>query len=141
MLEVACHCTRVRRAARVLTELYDAALEPCGIKVTQFSLLRMILRLGEPSIGALAAATGLDRSTLGRNLRVLARKGWVTLLPGTDERCRLVRPTPRGRAALATAEPAWEALQRRIDRALGADAEAAAALLARLTALPEALRG
>lgn len=97
--------------------------------------------MASPRSGGLAEATGLDRSTLGRNPRVLARAGWITLAPGTDERVRVVRITAPGRTALATAEPAWAALQRRIDRVLGTDAGPAAALLERLTGLPRALRG
>jgi DNA-binding MarR family transcriptional regulator len=137
MLEVACLCTNLRRAARAITELYDAALAPSGLKVTQFSLMRAVDRLEAPSISEVAAATGLDRSTLGRNLRVLARDGLVGLGAGADERARLVSLTDKGRAALETAEPLWLEAQARAASAI--PPEEAAPLdhaLVRLAALP-----
>ncbi|MCB1787001.1 MAG: MarR family transcriptional regulator, partial [Gammaproteobacteria bacterium] len=77
MLSTTCHCTRLRRAAHAVTRLYDEALAATGLTVTQFSLLRTISRLDEPYITTLAEATGLERSTLGRNLRPLEKAGLV----------------------------------------------------------------
>ena len=125
MLDVACHCINLRRAARSLTEVYDRALAPAGLRVTQYSLLRAIRRLGRPTITELARATGLDRSTLGRNLRVLAREGLVAVGAGADERTRVVGLTPRAGAALGLALPHWQAAQRAVDAVLGAEGEAA----------------
>lgn len=136
MLEVVCHCTNARRAARSLTELYDAALAPTGLKVTQFALLRATGRIGEPTISALAEATGLDRSTLGRNLRVLERAGHVRLGPGRDERTRLVEVTEAGADAVAAAVPIWERTQAAIAAEVGAaEIEAFGRVLRRLQQL------
>lgn len=118
MLDVACYCTQARRVARQMTEAYDAALAPSGLKVTQFSVLRMVGRIDPPTIGALAEATGLDRSTLGRNLKVLQKDGWIILDPGEDERTRVVGLTKAGRLALETALPLWEAAQARMEAVL-----------------------
>ena len=111
MLDVACYCTQSRRIARALTDTYDQALAPSGLKVTQFSLLRMVARLGSPTIGALAEATGLDRSTLGRNLRVVQKDGWATLSAGSDERTRIVTLTKAGEIAVQRAVPLWNRAQ------------------------------
>ncbi|MGH8850121.1 MAG: hypothetical protein ACREYD_03915, partial [Casimicrobiaceae bacterium] len=40
----ACACGRLRRAARALTQLYDDAMAPSGLRITQFSLLRTVAR-------------------------------------------------------------------------------------------------
>lgn len=114
MLEVACYCTQSRRIARALTDAYDQALAPSGLKVTQFSLLRMVARLQSPTISALAEATGLDRSTLGRNLRVLQKDGWAALSAGDDERTRVVSLTKAGDLAVRRAVPLWEGAQAKI---------------------------
>ena len=119
---VACYCANVRRAALALTSLYDGALAPHGLKVTQFSLLHAVRRRGAPNLTALAEATGLDRSTLGRNLRVLEGLGLVALPPGEDERDRVATLTRQGRARLRAAGGAWAGLQGSIAGALGADA-------------------
>ncbi len=100
---VACLCTNARRAALALTSIYDEALAPHGLKVTQFSLLRAVERHGAPNLTGLSEATGLDRSTLGRNLRVLEAAGVVLLSAGDDQRDRVVTLTPKGRARVRAA--------------------------------------
>ncbi len=119
MLSTTCHCTRLRRAAHAVTRLYDEALAATGLTVTQFSLLRTISRLDEPYITTLAEATGLERSTLGRNLRPLEKAGLVVFLPGRDSRTRLVRLSRQGMRALDRAIPQWEAAQKKVAGLLG----------------------
>lgn len=132
---VACLCGNVRRAALALTSLYDGALAPHGLKVTQFSLLRAIERHGEPNLTELARATGLDRSTLGRNLRVLEDAGFVALSPGEDQRDRVVALTARGRARSRAAAATWKKVQEHLTRALGEDAARLVDVTRRVTAL------
>lgn len=135
MDEVLCLCSNARRAALALTSLYDEALAPHGLKVTQFSLLHAIKLREAPNLSALAAATGLDRSTLGRNLRVLDDLGLVALSPGDDQRDRVVRLTERGAATLRGATKAWLRLQDHLGRTLGDDAGTLLALTRRVAAL------
>jgi DNA-binding MarR family transcriptional regulator len=119
MIQTKCACTRVRRAARLLTDNYDEALKPLGLKVTQFSLLRTVARMEAPSLTALAQEMALDRSTLGRNVAVLQRAGLVDLSEGGDLRERTVSLTSKARRLLARAIPRWEEAQHRVDRTLG----------------------
>jgi DNA-binding MarR family transcriptional regulator len=119
MIHTKCACTRVRRAAHALTDAYDEALEPLGLKVTQFSLLRTVARMGSPSLTSLAKEMALDRSTLGRNVAVLQRRTLVSLSEGSDLRERAVSLTPRACRLLDRAVPLWDAAQRRVERSLG----------------------
>jgi len=136
MLASTCLCTRTRRAALALSDVYDAALAPAGLKVTQFALLRTIRRLDAPTLTVLSDATGLDRSTLGRNVRVLDRMGLVRLKAGRDERTRIVALTDAGGDALALAEPLWQAVQARVAAEVPpADRRTFEATLDRLAAL------
>ncbi len=121
MLPSQCLCTNLRRAARGVSRHYDGALDGFGINVAQYSLLCNLQRLDQPSISNLAQAMGLDRSTLGRNLRVLECDGLVTLVEGEDQRNRVVQLTEAGRERLAAALPAWEAAQQRLIERLGAE--------------------
>jgi DNA-binding MarR family transcriptional regulator len=91
MLDSQCLCINLRRAARGVSRHYDGALDGFGINVAQYSLLCNLQRLDQPSISTLAEAMGLDRSTLGRNLRVLEGEGLVMLVEGEDMRNRIVR--------------------------------------------------
>ncbi len=128
-----CYCVTVRRAAQTVTQLYDTVLAPSGLKVTQFSLLRAVVRHGPASISTLAAAVYLDRTTLGRNLHVLEREGLVSFASGDDLRERMVQLTGKGEAALAATAPLWEQAQAMVREALGKEQlEALTNLLAQL---------
>ncbi len=119
MLPTQCLCTNLRRAARGVSRHYDGALDGFGINVAQYSLLSNLKRMDQPSISSLAEAMGLDRSTLGRNLRVLEGAGLVKMTEGEDQRNRVVCLTPAGVERLKAALPAWEAAQQRLMDRLG----------------------
>ena len=115
-----CVCTSLRQAAQAATEIYDRILEPSGLKITMFRVLRRLSHAGEPTISELARIVELDRSSLGRNLKVLERENFVRLVDGeADERSKVVRLTPKGKAALAKALPLWTEAQSRLTAALG----------------------
>jgi DNA-binding MarR family transcriptional regulator len=116
-----CTCSRLRRATRAVTQLYDDALAPVGLRVTQLSLLRTLQRLGTLTIGELAARNLLDRTALSRNLDPLAEKRLVAIVPGRDARTREVTLTRQGTAAIAAAAPHWERAQREVARHVGRD--------------------
>ena len=121
MLPTSCLCTQLRRASRGVTRLYDDALADVGLGAAQFSLLRHVQRLGQPSISVLAEAMGLDRSTLGRNLRVLQEQELLQLGEGHDLRAREVRLTEAGLQRIEQALPLWEQVQRELNARLGED--------------------
>jgi DNA-binding MarR family transcriptional regulator len=116
-----CYCILLRKASRRLSARYDEALAPFGINIGQYSQLSNIRR-GQPiSLTELARAMELDRSTVGRNARVLERMGLVETVSGEDQREALLQLSARGRALLKAAEPIWEEVQVRIDERLGED--------------------
>jgi DNA-binding MarR family transcriptional regulator len=114
-----CYCILLRKASRRLSALYDEALEPFGISIGQFSLIRNIDRKQPVSLTELAAVMELDRSTVGRNTKVLERMGLVETVSGEDHREALMELTDKGRALLEAAVPAWENVQISIDERLG----------------------
>jgi DNA-binding MarR family transcriptional regulator len=109
-----CACRRLRRTARVVTQRYDEALRPAGLRITQFTLL-VAVALSEPvRITRLADILELDRTTLARDLRPLTERGLVEVAAGDDRRTRVVRLTGQGRAAIARAYPLWRQAQARL---------------------------
>ena len=102
-----CICIDVRAAAQRLTAIYDQAMASSGLSVNQFSLLHLVYTLERPTLKVLASASGLDRSTLGRNVRVMEKLGFVTMHIGDDARARHVRVTSKGRAAF---KKEWDAI-------------------------------
>ena len=115
----ACACANLRRAARALTQLFDEALAPSGLRVTQFTLLVTSRLAGESTINELAERMAMDRTTLSRNLKPLVRSGLLEVRPGEDGRRRLVRLTPAGEQALEEAYPLWQQAQQETVGVLG----------------------
>jgi DNA-binding MarR family transcriptional regulator len=117
-----CNGTAFRKATRRISQLFDEALAPCGLRSTQRSILIQIARLGQPSMGDLAEALVLDRSALAHNLKPLERDGFVEVtVDPADKRSRLVGLTSRGVTKLNDSFPLWEKAQRRFESAFGVD--------------------
>ena len=117
----ACACANLRKAARVVTQVFDEALAPSGLRVTQFTLLVTNRLAGESTINELAERMAMDRTTLSRNLRPLVRSGLLEVRPGKDSRMRLVRVTPAGERILEEAYPLWKRAQEETVGALGGE--------------------
>ena len=115
-----CACFNLRKAARAVTQLYDAALEPAGLRATQISVMVALALREKTPLGRIAEAMVMDRTTLTRNLKPLEREGWIAIEPGPDRRERYVGLTRSGRAVLERALPLWQAVQSRVAEGLGA---------------------
>lgn len=138
-----CHCSGVRRLARGLTAVYDAALAAHGLTVTQYAALAALARSGTPlAVADLARRLQMDRTTTVRLVGPLESAGLVARAgDATDRRSRPLRLTPAGRRRLRAAIPAWRAAQQQVEARLGgrlahelrANAEAATRALAART--------
>lgn len=115
-----CTCSRIRKAARRVTQIYDQFLEPTGLTITQFGLLAQLNRHDGITIGGLAEKMIMDPTTLTRNLRPIERDGLVRQVADPqDRRARQLHLTARGRAAFEKARPAWAKAQRHVETTLG----------------------
>jgi DNA-binding MarR family transcriptional regulator len=117
-----CACANLRRAARAVTRLYNQALRPEGIEITQFTLLMALNLTGETSQGALGALLALDSTTLTRMLKLLKKKRWIQIRAGIDRRQRLLSLTPTGQDKLRHAMPRWARAQTGLQEAMGQEA-------------------
>ena len=121
-----CNGSALRKATRRITQLYDAALAPCGLGVAQRSVLLHISRGNSPTMTELAHAMVLDRSALARNIQPLERDGYlIQKRDETDGRSRRVELTPSGRAKLAESNQLWRRAQDRVEAAYGSERAAA----------------
>jgi DNA-binding MarR family transcriptional regulator len=115
-----CHCTALRKASRRISQLYDLALAPSGLKVTQRAILARIGRSEPTGVGELADGLVMDAGGLAHTLKPLVRDGFVTIAPDPqDRRNRLVRLTPAGKAKLKESEALWLTAQRGFEKELG----------------------
>lgn len=116
-----CACFKLRKASRAVTQHYEAALKPCNLKATQFTLLVAIMLAGPVPIGTLAEELVMDRTTLTRNVELLVKDGLALIVQGQDRRIKLLECTEKGRTTLAMAMPLWEEAQRTLVERLGKD--------------------
>jgi len=115
----ACMGMHVRRASRIMTQVYDAALRPAGLVLNQFTLLVSIHLFESTPITRLAQELFTDQTTLTRNLKLLEKRGLVAIKPGEDRRVKLVSLTTEGQSVLAQALPLWEQAQAEVMQHFG----------------------
>ena len=121
-----CNCTALRKASRRVSQLYDSALEPCGLRTTQRSILIQIFRSGTPSLGELAEALVMDRGALTHNLKPLERDGLLQItVDPQDRRNRLVALTAKGQRKLDESARLWKHAQDGFEAAFGSVKSAA----------------
>jgi DNA-binding MarR family transcriptional regulator len=132
-----CTCLKLRKAARALTRVYDAALGPSSLTIGQFGLLAHLYgRRDGVAIGELGELIGADPTTVNRLLKPLERDGLVVnAVPGPDRRVRTVKISRKGAANFRRALPLWHDAQRRTHDALGRDAVNLGRLLETVAAL------
>ena len=114
-----CIAVRLRLLNRVVTNLYDDALRPLGLKVSQLNVLIVAAKLGLARPAQVCDILQLDASTLSRNVKPLQTHGWLEVVPEEDARAQPFRLTPQGKKLIEKAAPAWEQAQRQATELLG----------------------
>lgn len=135
----ACACEGLRRTARALTQHYERALGPSGVRATQLPILVALAAKGPLPVTPLAEALVMDRTTLTRNLRILEKQALVAVGRGADRRMRVVYLTPKGRGILRQALGLWRRAQGSVEERFGP--RRLEGLLAELASLTELVRG
>ena len=115
----ACTCANLRRATRLVTQAYDTALQPTGLRATQFTRLAALAKRGDMPLTRLAKTLVMDRTTLTRNLKPLLGKGLIRVEQEADQRVRRIRLTEDGMKVFEEALPYWQAAQTRFVEGLG----------------------
>ena len=118
-ISLPCFCASFRRASRVLSQRYDAALRPIGLRGTQFTLLQALSLAGEVSQKMLGEILSIDSTTLTRTIAIMERQGWVASREGKDHRERWLSLSLSGRAEFKRALPRWEKVQHDLRAQLG----------------------
>jgi len=115
-----CSCTALRKATRRISQLYDAALAPSGLKTTQRAILAQISRSQRTTVGNLAEALVMDPGALAHTLKPLEREGFVAVTVDPDDRRnRLIKLTRQGRTKLAETDALWARAQAGFEAAFG----------------------
>jgi len=118
--EMVCNCTALRKAARRLTRFYDACLAEVGLRGTQYAILLHLSRQDPTTIGALADAMVMDRTTVGHTIKPLERDHLVSIdVDPADRRSRLISLTEQGARKVEDGRRAWSKAQRIFEARFG----------------------
>jgi DNA-binding MarR family transcriptional regulator len=120
-IATSCVAGRLRLLNRVVTNLYDDALRPVGVRLSQGSVLAVAARLGVARPAQVCEFLELDASTLSRTVDRMVGNGWLEVVPDADGRSQPFRLTAEGRRLLERALPAWERAQAEAGKLLGDD--------------------
>jgi DNA-binding MarR family transcriptional regulator len=135
-----CLAARVRILNRAITSLYDEAMRPLGLKVSQMNILVAAAKLGVARPMQICRVLHMDNSTLSRNAVRMIEQGWLEVVPGPDARSQPLRVTRAGFDLLKRASPAWERAQASALGLVGqAGARAIDETVQKLTGMPAGL--
>lgn len=112
-----CFALQARKTANLIARVYNSAFEPLGLEISQFSTLCAVALEQSDSITELAAALGVERSTLTRNLKILERDGLI-VQSERQGRGLMYRLTSKGRRMLSKGLPLWNDVQAKLSGAL-----------------------
>src|SRR4051794_40775642 len=114
-----CVAVRLRMLSRVVTNIYDDALRPLNLKVSQMNILVAAAKMGTARPLDVCEYLHLDVSTLSRNVERMKARGWLEVVPDEDGRSQPFQLTARGRKLLERAVPAWSEAQEQVKEVLG----------------------
>src|SRR3954469_13243298 len=114
-----CIAVRLRMLNRVITNIYDDALRPLDLKVSQMNILVAAAKLGTARPVEVCEHLHLDVSTLSRNVERMKARGWLEVVEGDDGRSQPFRLTAQGHKLLEKAIPAWSEAQQHVKKVLG----------------------
>jgi DNA-binding MarR family transcriptional regulator len=114
-----CVAVRLRMLNRIITNIYDDALRPLDLKVSQMNILVAAAKIGTARPIEVCEHLHLDVSTLSRNVERMRARGWLEVVPDDDGRSQPFRLTPQGRKLLEKAVPAWSEAQEQVKKVFG----------------------
>jgi DNA-binding MarR family transcriptional regulator len=104
-----------------MTLIYEEALNPAGLRATQFTMLQALSLAGEVTQARLGQILAMDSTTLTRTLAIMNRRGWIAKRRGEDRREWRMRLSEAGEVQFRQALPYWEKAQAELRRQLGDD--------------------
>src|ERR1700691_1967335 len=119
-----CMCASLRRASRLLSQIYEDAFRPLGMRATQFTVLQALSLAGEVTQGQLGQMLGMDSTTLTRTLTIMSRQGWISKRRGDDRREWRMRLSQEGEAQFKLAHPYWKKAQDQLTDRFGSQLSA-----------------
>ena len=119
MNNISCICISLRKAANHISKLYDHELSALDIKITQYSTLKNIQDLGNPTVHELSRKLDLERTTVLRNLDKLKKIDLICYKKNDVNKIKVISLTVNGTKKLNDAEVIWKKSQQKFINAFG----------------------
>ena len=114
-----CLAVRIRLLNRTVTNIFDDALRPLGVKVSQLNVLMVVAKRGPLSPGDVARRLNMEKSTMSRNVDRMRARGWLVVSEGDSGRKQILALGPAGRKLIEKSLPLWKKAQARTEALLG----------------------
>ena len=118
-MDLPCACTTTRKANRALFRFYEETMEPSGLTVTQFSILRSLSRNSPRPLSELAEELVMERTSLYRTLKPLENQRSISISQSGKGRVKLANLTAKGMQNMELATPYWEQAQNKVVALIG----------------------
>jgi len=106
-----CLAVRIRLLNRSVTNIFDNALRPLGVKVSQLNVLTVVAKRGPISPRDVAKQLNMEKSTLSRNVDRMRAHGWLKVSSGDSGRQQILEIGRAGRKLIEEALPLWKRAQ------------------------------
>jgi len=120
-LDFDCLAYGSRRAARAVTNVFNARMAPLELNVAQFGLLAAVAKMPGSTLSAIGEAMLLDESTMARNFTVLERRGLVESEGGRGRGGKHVSLTAEGETLFANAARVWKRTNQKLAAEMNED--------------------
>lgn len=114
-----CLAHSLRRADRVVTQLYNEYLAPLDIRSTQFSVLKALHTIGCTTASQIQEALVMEQATISRALKPLVRDGYIAVGEGANKREKALSLTPQGKKLYQQALGPWNEAQKQLRKIIG----------------------
>jgi DNA-binding MarR family transcriptional regulator len=114
-----CIGLRVRFVNRVITGLYERALKPLDVKISQASILVLLSVRGESSPADIGRILQMEKSTVSRNVSRMRKKNWLEVTSREDGQPQAINVTPKGRELIHAFHAQWTKAQKAASELLG----------------------
>lgn len=117
--KIDCYCIKLRRAANIVSDIYDHCLDSMGLSITQYSLLGNLQKIESCSVTDLANYIGLERTTVVRTIRPLFSKGLISDASAPNQRNKILQLTEKGEKILEQCKILWRDAQEEVEKRIG----------------------
>ncbi len=114
-----CLAVRIRLLNRTVTNIFDAALRPLGLKVSQLNVLMVVAKCGPISPGDVARRLNMEKSTVSRNVDRMRPRGWLKVSEADAGRKQVLELGSAGRKLIEKSLPFWKKAQAQTEALLG----------------------